>query len=190
MVMPEHLLRCHPFLGQSHFNPTFADEEVDSECHRIDARCDGYVESEGDTGNDDIATSSADVPETAPVEEGPQSTGSTFSYDRRSTFVINDASCVGNNAYFSRKEFKVKVQGERGDSKREQVTAVAIRESGTAISSKEVRFLYCTPIAISRGIENWLALPRSNSSDTSLLFSKTVGQEQHDPQILAMEERF
>lgn len=53
------------------------------------------------------------------------------------------------------------MQGELRDSKRGKETAAAVREHGTAISSKVFRLLYCKPIAISRGIKNWHAFPRS-----------------------------
>lgn len=34
MIMPDNLLRCHPFVGKSHLRPSLADDEVDSAGHQ------------------------------------------------------------------------------------------------------------------------------------------------------------
>lgn len=71
-------------------------------------------------------------------------------------------SNVGNKAFFARTEFKVKIKGSCGGTKREQITAVAVSDYGIETNSKGVRFLYFTGTVISRGIKNCLEVPRSN----------------------------
>lgn len=88
--------------------------------------------------------------------------------ERSSTFFVGDSSEVGPASYFAKKAIKKNWRGER----RKQVTASAVRERGTKKHSKVVRFLYSIPTSISDAIQRWVAVPRFQQKQKSVLFGE------------------
>lgn len=46
--MAEHLIRCHTFVGMSHFVPLLAEEDINCDYHRIDDKSDRSDDSDND----------------------------------------------------------------------------------------------------------------------------------------------
>lgn len=78
-IMPEHLLKCHPLVAASQFNPTMMD---------ID-------ESDAD-----------DYSDASSISHQTQSGNAPMLYDRENAFVIDDSPKLGNLCKRAEKLFK------------------------------------------------------------------------------------
>ena len=160
MVMPEHLLQCHPFIGSSFLNVTRNDEEETSE------------ESSG-SGTDDASEEGMEI------EHGNPSTssniasqqGDTSSLDRTCAFVINYGPDEGPASWWEVRNLTPTRRRRGATNPRSKVTAVAVREKGSAKFSKILCFMYCVPSTLSKSLEAWIAVP-SKSALGQKLFSK------------------
>lgn len=199
LIMPEHLLRCHPFVGASHFSVTRADDN--EEVPPDGGEEEGGVESETPSSDEpdsgpqpasEYPTDAADR-EPEPVNDGENTLARLPAavYDRKAAFVVRDEPDVGFGSFFAKRSLKLSAGGApaNGVAKRSQVTAVAVRERGTPHFSKVLRFLYSTPSSFSESIETWVAVPRSHAHDEKLLFAKTLGQAASDPSADASSPR-
>lgn len=124
MVLPEHLLRCDPFVGHSHFSLAFADDEVDSEYHCNDAELNDPKDSGSDSGDDETlmqsttaAVRNENAPLQAAVEGGVGMGEGTVHYDRGRTFIINDASSAGKQCILCSKRVQSSDLGWAGRDK-------------------------------------------------------------------------
>lgn len=111
MIMPEHLLRCHPFVGKSYFSVTRNDEdegiETDEEDNDVDQEDDDVQNVGTDPGKDlegeetavQVVAGMEDT-ETKRVDEimgsGPTR---VVVLDRRRSFVIDDSPNVGDASF-------------------------------------------------------------------------------------------
>ena len=164
LVLPEHLLRCHPFVGKSFLLPSRYDEEeseeTDNDAREEEEGCNNTPSATGgerDTSDDMI--------------EGVKEVGNVASsraLDRRRAFIIDDSPEACPDAYFAVKYLKVSWGRKSG---RIKATATAVRDRGTAKFSKVVRFLYSLPSDLAQSMEMWVAVRRQCSS-SHMLFSK------------------
>jgi hypothetical protein len=138
--MPQHLLRCHPFVGRSFLRVTKHDENEDeSDPDDVSDEEDGNVAVRV---NDDLDESSS---ETA-ICEANESLASRNSasdargkeLDRRRKFIMDDFPDAGLTPFFAVKSMAPSDDGRSG---RSDVTAVAIREHGTKCFSNVLRFM-------------------------------------------------
>lgn len=187
LIMPQHLLRCHPFVGQSFFNVTRLDDdeaEIDGDGMEIgtdEAAAEFNTGDAGDAG-DAIGVSTGVGQPTHPgqvgsgdregtdshVERGDDFPSRATVYDRRRAFVVHDYGGAGPASFYASRS--VMPLGGR-ESRRGTVTAVAIREQGTKKLSNVLRFLHNVPSSISSSMESWIAVPRT-ASVTRMLFSR------------------
>ncbi|PXF43989.1 hypothetical protein BWQ96_06222 [Gracilariopsis chorda] len=155
MIMPDHLLQCHPFVGQSYLNVMRHDyEELDGD------------ETDGSTDSDQ-ALQQEDDPSTSDIVPGP----TTLSTDRARTFILNDEPSQGPKTWFAGKTLEIRNRGESHAVNRVKVTAVAVRERGTDKFSRIIRFIYSLPSSFSTLLESWIAVPKCTRM-IGTLFSK------------------
>lgn len=156
MIMPSHLLKCHPFVGDSHFSVTRHDDEA------------------GDYYNISIPDDQANSDEEEPnceADDSRQDLVRYSGYDRRPTFVVPVDPDAGIAVYAATRKFSIPVHGHGADRNKETVTALAVRERGNDKSMQLIRFLFSVPVAINEALKTWVAVPRSNEQDQSLLFT-------------------
>jgi hypothetical protein len=170
IVMPQHLLRCHPFVGRSFLRITRHDENED------ESDLDEVSDKEDDNGavrdNDDLEESSSET-EICEANEPLSSRNSApdarrTELDRRRKFVVNEFPDAGPASFFAVKSVTSSGGGRSG---RSDVTAVAVREHGTKYFSNVLRFMYSVPSVMARSLETWIAVPRTETV-VHMLFSK------------------
>lgn len=144
-IMPDHILRAHPFVASSFMNP-----------HRDD---DNDMADGSDSGGDSERRG-----------EGSASTASHVMamHDRRRAFVINDEAQLGPAVFAASKALKTTGVGQR------RVTAVAVREHGTSKFSKVLRFMYALPSSVSAELDKWVAVPKPGVSTAQTLYSEST----------------
>lgn len=163
MIMPNHLLRCHPFAAESSFNVTRHDDEAGDYYDIADEDSDGS--SDNEIEEDGVLNEAIDTSTFLTTSV------STAFYDRRPTFIIPTNPKAGCNIYTAKRSFSIPVYGRVTDRKRETVTAIAVRERGTEKATQIIRFLSAVPPGITDSIQTWVAVPRSNEDDRRLLFN-------------------
>lgn len=99
--------------------------------------------------------------------EVPSWRADALDLDRRKEFVVDDAPNLGPEVFFASKAFNG--VGTRTGSNR--VTAIAVREHETGKYAKVLRFMYNVPGALQNSLKTWIAMPKSNASLRSKLFS-------------------
>ena len=164
LVMPEHLLYCHPFVGLSFMRLNRYDEE---EGEKLEGAEGEQRDFESDVTN--MSGSARSVPVGTvdrAAEAGITRTNTTF--DRPRAFVINDSPDAAPAAYFATRNLTISEGRETG---RSRVTALAVRERGTTKFSHIIRFMYSIPSDIAQRVENWVAVPHSGSS-SRMIFGK------------------
>ena len=184
IIIPEHLLRCHPFVGKS-FLLVGVNEEVGCE---NDA---GSV-AEGESDDSDGVSPSEDVG----IEKNRENVvpPSAHNFDRRRTFIIEDHATAGPASYTATKSMKplhsTSDGGGNQDASRTKVTAIAVREHGTQKHSSIHRFLYTVPNIIAKDIEAWIAVPKAEPSGDYLFIEKNEHTRQifSAPQIYMMDK--
>ena len=146
-VLPEHLIRCHPFVGRSFLSVArLDDEESESEASENLNTEEGNCRSNFVTNWDSV-----------------QSRCGRMDFDRPKNFIVEDGPEAGQAAFFATKTLRGQGSG------RSKITAVAIRERGTEKFSKVIRFLYNLPSSFSDSLKNWVAVPQQSAF--SQLFS-------------------
>ena len=177
VIMPEHLLRCHTFVGETYFRCTRNDEEQEDSCadRHINANGIERPQAEAQEGSENVISGNASEAADAENEryttsnEGvTETTAVQTVFDRRRTFVIDDSPSTGPSSFFAIQSVRTSGGSATGTS---QVTAVAVWEQGTKHFNKIIRFMYSVPSTISRSIETWIAVPRT-APVAHLLFSK------------------
>lgn len=132
VIMPQYLLRCHPFVGRSFVSITrYDDDNIDEES------------SEEDDANSceyqpPISSTSYFVMQN---EDGSRTVSNN---DRRRKFIIDDGPNTGPSVFISNKSLYLGGTG----SGRAKTCAVAVREHGNQHFSNTVRFMY----SVSTGI--------------------------------------
>lgn len=180
LVMPEHLLRCHPFVGKSYFTVTRDDQNQDEpldEAQNSDSDMDGDENTGGDallanahSGDGDAADSElADIMSSRQDNVRAAAQGEVF--DRRAAFVVDDDPDAGFASFFAQKS--AKPLGAR-PLRKSQVSAIAVREKGNEHFSKVLRFMYTVPTSLARSIETWIAVPKGEFLHHGILFSERV----------------
>ena len=154
MVMPEHLMMCHPFVGRSYFSCTREDEEEGEE-DATQGQEDNHTESDADIRRSSLAEEAA--------------------FDRPRSFVIDDSPSGGNASWFAVKSLKPIANSglSVGSGTAIKATAVAVRERGSQKFSKVLRFIYNVPTSISQMIETWIAVPYSTTHEQKLFSKRT-----------------
>jgi hypothetical protein len=147
LVVPEHIIACHPFVGKSflHAGRSLYRDEDEEEEENTSEKDDNF----GDNETSRISLSNAAV-----------------SWDRPRSFVINDEPKVGPASFYAVKSFRRDSQPLRCP-----VTAVAVRERGNHKYSKVLRFAYRVSPPLSTAIETWVAVPGCGLT-TETLFVK------------------
>jgi YqaJ-like viral recombinase domain len=150
LIMPEHLVACHPFVGKSYLRVGRDDSESD----------------EGEVGAENGATSDVGDDE---VEGSERLAGMqpSVQLDRGRAFVLDDDPSSGPASFFCTKSFQ-----NCGASSRAQVTAAAVREHGTVKFSKILRFMYRVPSNVSRAVETWIAVPGAGLGHSALFIKR------------------
>lgn len=164
LVMPEHLLRCHPFVGASFFDVSRNDQDEDSDGSTAE---DGSDEEDTDEGQLDLNAStttftSADSNQCMPSVDAPRANSRC---DRPKKFVVNDGPGGGPVVHTAKKSVK---RGGQRSSTRTQVTAVAVKERGSEKYSKVLRFLFKVPSDMDAKLNTWIAVPHAVSCFSSL----------------------
>lgn len=142
-MMPEHLLKCHPFVCSSFLCLGRADSEEESE-----------NPSSGDSGSE--------------VEHEVQQQPPQFSAAVR-TFIVDDLPNQCPSVQSATKLVILSYHGDGSSARRQRVTAVAVLERGiprfplTEKFSKILRFLYCLPSSMAASSETWIASVRKES---------------------------
>lgn len=171
MIMPEHLLQSHPFVGKSFLSITRNDDEDKSESESSDTEGEDGRETQNGSvslGNSNPAialTGCSSTPNS--VELLPESSV----LDRPRSFVINDGPDEGPASWWAVKNLKAPGRRAGVPDSSAKVTAVALREKGSDKFSKVIRFMYCVPSTLSKSLETWIAVPR-NSTLSNKLFQK------------------
>lgn len=154
-ILPEHLLRCHPFIGQS-FLRSHRDDEVDEYSASEDSESErekSVVRSAGGLEGGVIDQTANDLGSENNSTRSMDPSTSNFNADRKRAFIIDDAQQRGPASFHASKRLK-------GTTK--SVAAVAVREHGTEKFSKVLRFLFQVPESMQRKLETWIAVPRPN----------------------------
>lgn len=124
-VSPEHLIRCHPFVGRSFLSiARLDDEESESEADN------NLNTEEGDRGSNGV-TSGDSV-------HGRSTRLDLVDFDRPRKFVVEVGPEAGQVAFLATKTLRGEGTG------RSKITAVAVRERGVLKSSaKSYGFIQC-----------------------------------------------
>ena len=166
-VMPEHLLRCHPFVGSSFLMP--AREDDNEQPFGDDFEADTVPPSPS-AGSGGIPTQSEatrlNEQEAAVLSQNASSQGEEPCaglplmrhagvceeyLDRRKTFIIDDAPSTGPAVFSASK---------RLDGTRSYMSAVAVRKRGTEKFAKILRFLFDVPQVMGKQLNAWIAVPK------------------------------
>lgn len=147
LVMPDHVLRCHPFVARSFLNvmrnehdPPPATEVPDSSGDSQEEQPAGAVQA------DDEGVGGVDLP---PIVA-----------DRRRTFIIDDSPTQSQDFWTATKKLRVCQDDSSSPVTRSVVTTVAVRERGTDSYSRVLRFLYNVPTAMKDCLNSWVAVPK------------------------------
>lgn len=131
MILPDHLLRFQPIVGKSQFVSSSADEDINCDYHQIDVTS----ECSEDSGKENAATNGGETDGGATVNDFDAKIAdypATPIYDCRPLFVLNDDSNTGSCVNYARNAFKGTGHGHTRERKKEQVTAIAVREHGAS----------------------------------------------------------
>ena len=177
-VMPEHLLQCHPFVGSSFLNVTRNEEEETSE------------ESSG-SGTDDANEAGMEIelgnPSTSSNIASQQ--GGTSALDRPRAFVINDGPDEGPASWWAVRNLTPTGRHRGATNPRSKITAVAVREKGSAKFSKILRFMYCVPSTLSKRLEAWIAVPSKSALGQKLCSKRSDANRIVVPAIDSLHPR-
>ena len=178
-IFPEHLLRCHPFVGESILSPGSREsDDEDSDSSDGGGSCDDDVDAER-SGDEDVDAEHAAEPSRRNRYNSVLDVSvviiltSLCRFDRRRDFVIDDQPEMGSAAFIATKSMKI--AGNRAGN-RVRVTALAIRERGTEKQAKIIRFGYLLPPHLERKVNCWIAVPHPRRRDQSALFA-TIGED-------------
>ena len=164
-IMPNHLIRCHPFLARSYYSPFREDDEEEN-----DDAIRFLVDQDNDEGLPIQRTTNADEA-TDQVEETVDLSGNNGTsisvFDRPKKFLIDDNPGASPFCVMS----KLKRTGSSTAAAIEDVSAVAVREKGTAAHCKVLRFYYCVTPHIECAFQTFTTVPK-NHSLSNQLFTK------------------
>jgi hypothetical protein len=148
LVMPEHLIACHPFVGKSFL------------------RTGRFGHDESDEETEECVSESDEIEE---VNEGNLTPAAVpgVHYDRPRAFVVSDEPKAGPASFYAVKVFKRDTQPQRCP-----VTAVAVRERGTEKYSKVLRFAYRVSAGVASASETWVAVPGCGLSNHFLFVKR------------------
>lgn len=149
-IFPEHLIRCHPFVGKSFLQYDRSDVE-DQSIRDVDQAAD-------DDSSDHIDSE-------AEPDEGVGE-GTVVVVDRRRNFIIDDGPDTGSAAFVASRAMK------GAGTQRVQVNAVAVREQGTSNFAKVIRFAYHLPTSIAAKLNHWVAVPHRRAMSSRALFTR------------------
>lgn len=156
-IMPDHVLRSHPFVAASFLNPHREEEDE---------------VSDGESGVE-MTNDAIDAKATCFTTHGVvnNSERSASVEDRRRPFVINDCPMLGPAVFSATKALRSPGVGQR------RITAVAVREHGTEKYSKVLRFMHAVPTPITYQLNQWVAVPKPVVSTTNSLFSGSTATD-------------
>lgn len=164
MVMPEHLLKCHPFVAESFFNVT-RNEGSDEDSS-------GSSES-SDSDNDSLEDTSlnAGLHNQHGTSSTPSGSNHAAAFDRPKKYVIGDDPGAGPLAQTASKKIRALADGSKVP-----ITAVAVRERGTDKYSKVLRFLFSVPLPLQNKLNVWVAVPKTSASRHLFVTRSSSGQ--------------
>lgn len=179
-TMPSHLLRCQPFAADSAFNLTREDDETALHFDLNDNTNDDASDDDEEIEASETAASEAQrkANDGEDLENDTDNTTVTADcFNRCHTFIIPTVADAGVNAYFAKRTCTVKGRGQKGDKRKEKITAIAVRERGTDEFSQKIRILFATPLSTTQLLESWIAVPRSNEQERVLLSATVTASE-------------
>lgn len=169
VLLPEHLLRCHPLVGKSYF-ATDCDDEIEAckqsmyvKNHAQDART-----TPVGMGMEGKGQSSNTVVEASEPSRNQNDVEDQY-IDRRRAFVINDSPDSGPGIFHA-------VKKKRGGK---VVRVMAVRKDDTEKYEKILRFLFVLLDPIIKAINSRIAVPRPNVYN-DCLFCKNISHERRE----------
>ena len=120
IIVPEHPLQCHPFVGQSYLNAMPNEEEASGEDEDSGSECAQFHEEEHNTPDQHLNHDSTF--DCSCAASGP--------LDLPRAFVIKDDPEEGPQSWWAVKTFKVRENRNDTSASRFKVSAVAVREKG------------------------------------------------------------
>ena len=150
MIMPQHLLHCHKFVGKSYLNVMRNVEEASGDDDGNGSDCAQFHEEE-QTTPDQLPGHDSIIDRTS-ATSGPS--------DHLRAFVINHGQEEGPWSWWAVKTFQVRENRDDTSASRFKVAAVAVREKGIEKFIRITRFMYSVPSNVSANLETWVAVPR------------------------------
>lgn len=166
VVLPDHLLRCHPFVGMSYFNIERNDNVVEfmSSITSVDNVAEGVVpptECQQQSLTEMGTVSQNKLP--GVQNDGSNDGSPSCEFDRKRSFVIDDNSECGPAVFRAAKK-------RRGS---QSIHAFAVREHGTEKYARVLRFYLNLPQSLVAFIDKWIAVPRPNVYNRNLFSTNT-----------------
>ncbi|PXF42429.1 hypothetical protein BWQ96_07840 [Gracilariopsis chorda] len=172
MVMPKHLIKCHPLVAKS-FLPPFKEYELtDEECGE-----------ETISGHDGLSSTVAPTENILPIgidsvneHKSTLTTLNTFDEcnvndsrlrDLPGGFVVDDSPGLGNEYFYATKH----VAGMAKKVGTDRIMAIAVGEHGTEKYAKVRRFVYIIPTSLQKALYTWIEVPKMAVLSSNVIFS-------------------
>ena len=163
MIMPEHSLKCHIFVGKSQLNIMQNEEEASGDDEKSDNDCAQFHEEEPTTPDQHLNHDST-------LDHSGATSGPLY---RPSAFVLSDDPKEEPRSWWAVKTFQVRENRNDTSASRFKVSAVAVKEKRPNKFCRITRFMYTVPSNVSASLETWIAVPGRATSSSKKFAKKT-----------------